>query len=624
MDIITLDTETYYDKQYSLSKLTTEEYIRDPRFEIIGVGIKFNKEPARWITVDPNLDEVSRRIKFAAELNAYNWSNAMVLMHNALFDGAILGWYFGIKPALWLDTLSMARPLHGSTIGVSLKALAEHYGIGVKGAEVLQALGKHAKDFTATELIQYGLYCVNDVELTYRLFGKLKDDCNARELRLIDAALRMFIEPVLELDGELLTRHLSSVQAKKAELLERVEAVAGKDALMSNVQLATVLKSLGVAPPMKNSPAAAKRGEVKMTYAFGKTDKGFTDLLDHDNPMVQAVVAARLGVKSTLEETRTERLIGLSERGPLPIPLSYYGAFVTGRLSGSDKLNFQNMPRKGTIRKAIRAPRGYKIIASDSSNIELRVNHTLAGQLDSVEAFKNKRDLYCEFASILYGRTVMKPHDGMTPEEQEWHGSARQMGKLAHLSLGYGCGWEQFQKICRLNKVYIDEDESRRIVKLWRKTYNKIPALWDQCEKVIGAIYRGESGLLAGLLWYDSTGITLPSGRKIRYTGLRQTGDGWEYLNRRVPVKLYGAKVVENICQALAADIICDQWLAIAKRGIRVVLQVHDELVMIAKTLDAEQVKSLATKAMSTSPVWWPEIPLAAEAGVSERYGDAK
>ena len=152
MDIVTLDFETYYDKEYSLSRLTTEAYIRDPRFEIIGVSVKVNDNPSDWYSGDdPG--------KF---LQSLDFSDKAILCHHTHFDGAILAWHLGIKPKLWLDTLSMAKAVNGTTVSGSLSAQASYYRLGSKGDEVLNAIGMHRADFTTEQLARYGRYCCND------------------------------------------------------------------------------------------------------------------------------------------------------------------------------------------------------------------------------------------------------------------------------------------------------------------------------------------------------------------------------------------------------------------------------------------------------------------------------
>jgi DNA polymerase III epsilon subunit-like protein len=316
--MLTIDFETYYDSEYSLSKMTTEEYIRDPRFEVIGVSVKRDTDKARWFT-----GTFKDTQKWLAQ---FDWDEEVVLAHNAAFDMAILNWHFDIRPKRIADTLSMARALDGPDAGNSLAKLAERHGAGVKGDEVIHALGKRRLDFSPSEIERYGQYCVNDVELTYKLFEKMAEGFPLVEFRLIDLTIRMFTEPELALNTAALDAHLNTVKAKKDELMAAV--AADKSQLMSNPKLANLLESMGVEPPKKISPTTGKE-----TWAFGKNDEKFKALLEHTNPAVQAVVAARMGVKSTLEETRTERFIGISKRGKLPIPLRYYAAH-TGRWGG--------------------------------------------------------------------------------------------------------------------------------------------------------------------------------------------------------------------------------------------------------------------------------------------------
>ena len=196
MELITIDFETYYDKDFSLSKLTTEEYIRGWEFEVIGVGIKRNNEPTEWAS--------GTHEQIRDYLLSFDWANAMVVAHNTLFDGAILSWLFGIKPKIWADTMLMSRAVRGVVEKHSLRDTANHYGLGIKGTEVLAAKGKRREDFTSEELSRYGDYCVNDVELTNKIFNKLIRGFPKQELRVIDKTLRMFIDPILELDLGLL------------------------------------------------------------------------------------------------------------------------------------------------------------------------------------------------------------------------------------------------------------------------------------------------------------------------------------------------------------------------------------------------------------------------------------
>lgn len=314
MDIITIDYETYYDQEYSLSKLTTEEYIRDPRFEVIGLAVKVNDGPTQHHTGD-----YQSTLTF---LRQFDWANSAMLAQNTMFDGAIHNWRFGIKAKAYFDTMCMARTQLGTEVSVSLAKLSEHYGLGVKGHEVVAAKGKKRKDFSTSDLHQYiAGYCVNDVELTYKLFKRLMVGFPKIELKVIDVTLRMFIDPIVELDILALEGHLYNTKQMKEKLI--VDSGYTKKELMSNPKFALALESLGVVPPMK------KNAKGLDAYAFAKTDKGFQDLLEHEDTRVQALVAARLGNKGTLEETRTERFIGIAKRGSLPAPIKYFAAHTS-------------------------------------------------------------------------------------------------------------------------------------------------------------------------------------------------------------------------------------------------------------------------------------------------------
>ena len=606
MNILTIDFETFYDKQFSLTKLTTEEYIRDERFQTIGVSVKRNDEPAVWFS---GSDDETREF-----LSAYNWEESLGLAHNAMFDAAILSWKYAIRPRGWLDTLSMARSHHGSEVGGSLKRLAEHYELGQKGTEVVDALGKRREDFTKQELQAYGAYCINDVELTYKLFHALGEHFSESEFKLIDATVRMFSEPVLELDLPLLEQHLEEVKDKKASLL--AACMADKDTLMSNEKFAKLLWGLGVEPPMKISPATGKE-----TYAFAKTDEAFKALQEHEDERVQALVAARLGTKSTLEETRTQRFIDIGKRGSLPVPLRYYAAH-TGRWGGDDKLNLQNLPRKSMLKQAIMAPEGYVFIDSDSSQIEARTLAWLAGQNDLVEAFEKGEDVYRIMASKIYH----KPEEEITADE-------RFVGKTTILGAGYGMGAEKFHKQLKTFGKDIPVDTCRRILDTYRSAYPMIPKLWKEGQKCLEALVQGRSTTFGkhsqAVNFLPFIGFELPSGMFLKYQDIKETADlqnplgsQFEYKTRQGWIKIYGGKVVENVCQAVARCVIGEQLLRISKRY-RVVLTVHDAIACIAREEEAEEAVAYVSECMRWRPDWCSTLPLNCETGYGKRYGES-
>jgi DNA polymerase I-3'-5' exonuclease and polymerase domains len=621
--MLTIDFETYWDKDFSLSKMTTESYIRAPQFEVIGVSIKKDNGPIEWVSGDDQI------IKQA--LLERGAQNDVCVAHNAAFDMAIMNWRYGIRPRVIVDTLSMSRPITGLSVGGSLRALGEYFGIGEKGTEVYNTQGKHRKDFTPEELERYGRYCQQDVNLTYQLLQKLLPLSTAQEMYLIDLTIRMFTEPVLQLNSELLETHLEKVKADKQALLDSV-AHGDRSAFMSNDKFAELLRAEGVEPPTKVSEKTGKTA-----YAFAKTDAGFQALLDHPNERVQALASARLGLKSTLEETRTQAFLDIARRGPMPVMLNYYGAANTGRMSGGDGTNPQNLPRGGALREAICPPEGYTLVACDSSQIEARTLAWFAGQNDLVEAFANGEDIYSKFASSVYGKPINK-HEH--PEE-------RHVGKTCILGLGYGTGALKLHNALANGfiKVYMPQAECDRIVKLYRSQYDAIPRLWKDCQNAIANMYNGYDSTVGVAIRLPVSGadhtILLPNGMKLRYPDLKcETNDRgfpeYSYQKKRFRARLYGGALTENLIQSLARIIVAYQMCKIKQeldktckakadgKIRRVVHMVHDEVIVVVPDEEAQEVKHMMETIMSTPPKWAPTLPVSCEAGLGKTYGEAK
>ena len=617
MRIITLDLETYYTKDLGFRTQTTEEYIRDKRFEVIGMGIKVEGGPVDWFS--------GTREELHKQLLTYDWRTSALLCHNTLFDGAVLKWWFNISPAMYLDTLCMARALHGVDVGGSLAALAKRYNIGEKGTEVDDAIGKKRSDFSVEELQRYGEYCKNDVALTHKLFSIFKETFPPAEMALIDLTLRMFTHPILRVDDELLVSRLAEIKEEKIRLLgtlkERLnctdeESVRKK--LASNNQFAEILVSLNIKPPMKTSVATGNQ-----TFALAKTDEGFITLSEHTDSFVQQLCAVRLGTKSTIEESRITRFIDVGNRnkGCLPIPLKYYGAH-TGRWSGSDKVNFQNLPsrdkKKKTLKNAVVAPDGYVIINCDSSQIEARVLAWLAGQDDLVEAFAQGRDVYSEFATKIYEMPVSKDN----PVE-------RFVGKTCILGLGYGTGALKLQHTLKTQPPGADltEERCKEIVSLYRTENSKVTKLWNECDSTLNDLsswpdkkspyYLGRN---RAVRIYPGE-IRLPNNLSIRYLDLLSEEGKMTYTSRKGQINIWGGTVVENVVQALARIIVGEQMVKLSARY-RTVLTVHDAAVIVVPEDEAQEAVDFTVGIMSAPPAWAVGLPVACEAKYAYSYGD--
>lgn len=614
MDIYTIDLETYYDKDYSLSKLTTEEYINDPRFELIGLSIKKNECTAEWYS----------GADVAGFLKGFNFSGSMVVCHNTMFDAAILDWKYGVKPKVWADTMSMARFVRGVHESASLAALAKAYGLGEKGIEVINALGKRRQDFSTAELARYGEYCINDVNLTFALFKRLLPSVPKSELKLIDLTLRFFVEPVICVDPAVLKERLTAIRAEKDGALQSLQLELGvstnekvRELLSSNKKFTELLTARGITVPTKTSPATGKQ-----IPALGKKDSGFIDLQNVDNPFVQLLCSVRLGTKSTMEEGRVENFLAIAERnkGKLPIPLFYCGAH-TSRWGGGDQINLQNLPSRDPKKKALKnsmvAPPGYVIINCDSSQIEARIVAWFAGQQDMLDAFKNKQDVYRLMASRIYN----KPPEEITPEE-------RFLAKTVVLGCGYGTGWKKLQSELKAAGVEMSDEDCQMIINIYRNTNADIKRLWwdiDLCLKKMNNKVEYEFGKHKCLKFY-SDGIELPSGYVIQYpefgSFLEEDKPKYFYIGRKGKTFLWYGTILENTVQGLARCVVAEQMLEIAKRY-KVALTVHDSVVVVCKEEEREAATQYIEQCMSKTPSWAEGLPVSCESGWGLSYGAA-
>ena len=630
MDTITLDCETFYRKRdYSLSKIPTQVYIEDSRFEVIGIAVKVNDGPTEWFS--------GSKEQTKQWLGRYDWDKSAVCAHNAMFDMSILNIVFGIRPKRIYDTLSMARAIHGMEVGGSLKALAIKYDIGEKGTEVDDADGKQRKDFTPKQLAQYGEYCKNDVELTYQLLCRFSRKFDPVELHLIDMTVRMHSEPKFVLDVYALEANLHTVKTEKERLLAEVAVWLAeekgvlvkeidneilKQDLRSNPRFAKLLESYGVEVPMKpKKPTKVNPNPTGETYAFATTDEGFKELEGHEDLRIQTLYAARVGIKSTLEERRTERFIAMARSvGYLAVPLLYYGA-LTGRWAASDKINLQNIPRKSKLKEAIMAPEGYVIVGADLSNIELRVGLYFAGQKEKLQLLADGMDLYKDFASSAFD----VPYDEVDDEQ-------RFIGKTSQLSLIYGVGAVKLRAAIKSGSgTDIGWGEAQRIVTLYREEYSKVAAAWDKSNDVIHWLWSlshetfaakgtqksksfGTDPLLLDV--HNLYGIRLPSGMYLPYPDLQKVEKTNEmsYATRNGRARIYGAKCFQNTVQALARCVMGEAMVRIHKRY-PVALTIHDACYCVVPEGEAEEARRFIIHELRKEPAWAPGIPLDAEGG---------
>lgn len=610
MDIITLDFETYFDKDYTLVKLTTEEYVRDERFEVLGCGVRFSTDGSlHWYRGD-DLKTMLRGLNERA-----------VLAHHAHFDGLILNHHFGVRPKYWLDTLSMARMVIGNHLPKGLGVLAKHFGLPEKNIPYHLFKGKHWHELTPEIQQQISSGCLHDVDLTYTIFTELFKYFPRCEYPLIDMTIRMFTEPVLEGDLKLLGEIWHEENNKKTDL--RKELGVTETQLQSNDQFAELLRGVGIEPDLKQS----KSNPEKLTYAFAKTDQFIRDLQDEDS-QAGSLVRARLGVKSTIIQTRASRFGNMAYRGAMPVYINYCGAHTT-RWSGGDKSNWQNLKRGDRLRESISAAKGFVCVVVDASQIECRILNQFAGQKDVIQRFKNNEDPYVHIASQFYGETIYKPSKD-DPRKQELE-AKRGTGKQLELSCGYGAGDETIQTTAKLGiygpPVYMPLQEAGRAKELYRSTHVQVTRLWSTAGRLIARLAGGPP-----MDW--DYGVSIrdgrlygPGGQWIDYTTLKYDKElkSWVFKKRNGWKTIWGGFLVENLIQFLARIHLSETMVRLQRAGIpKICLCTHDDIFAIVPERDGQAWLDYMIQELSTSPEWMPEVPLAAEGDIGRTYGEAK
>lgn len=620
------DWETFYDADYTLRTLTIPEYILDPRFEEIGISLKLPGAPARWVT--------GTRDYIHSVLSKIPWHRVRFVAHNAVFDGSVLEWKYGFKPAAYLCTMMGSRPYVQPYVGsMSLHGVGQYMNLPMtKGDDVIAAKGKRRLDFEPADLIAYGRYSNNDNEMAWlikeRLDGWLPDD----EKYLLDLTIKKFVRPRLVLDRDVIEARLADLEVKSAMILGKAKVLGcPPTSLRSRDKFAAALQRYGVTAETKVS----KRTGLP-TFAFAKVDEQMIDLLIHSDLRVRTLAEAKIFASATMETKRLERFRTLHDldvggRCLLPIPLLFYGAH-TGRFSGYDKINVQNLTRvkrdkatgeilAGHLRFALKAPPGYSIVAADLSNIEARIVATLAKCLHLVEGFRQGRDQYAEFASRIYGRLITKANE-----------IERFVGKTCILGLGYGMGAPKFGMQMKIARVKMGDDMTRRVVYLYRDTYREIPQLWADLESMMHFCITNKGFHSWGPITFMHERIMLPNGMSLIYPGLhvsRTTGRlTFNAMRGKAkiasPTSLWGGGVTENVVQALAKIVISTAEVKLARLGLRAVTQSHDELVYCVPTENVKLIIQAIDAVLCDQVPWLPDLPVACEIKSGPSYGDAK
>lgn len=600
MNKLYLDFETFFDVGYSLTKMTTAEYVHSPEFKVWGVGVKWNDtKQSEWY----NYEEIPDLFE------QYDWEDMAVVCHNTLFDAYILTQIYKVYPKYYYDTAAMSRGLYPNE-SASLKNVCERLfptdTTMRKGEELVTAKG--IRDLDPQLETTIAGYCIQDVDLTHAIFQKMAEGYPQSELDLIDMTVRMFVEPQITLDRGLLIQHKEQVAAETAEKIEASGTT--REVLASQPKFAAHIESLGITVPTKKSP---RTGE--MIPAFSKNDAAYLQMM-RAYPEHQHIWDGREAVKSRIEETRAERFLSaVNPDGTFSVPLRYYAAH-TGRFGGSEKINLQNLPRGSKLRSALTAKEDHYLYIVDLSNIEARMLAWLANEESLLMSFAAGEDVYSKFASEIYNRPITKENK-----------LERYVGKTAILGLGYGMGKDRYQATLKNGSPSVDvtDNTALAIVSQYRAMYPNIPRLWNACKQMLYSMLNADKREPRyGPLKIIHNAIKLPNGMFLKYPHLTFTAGEFLYRSsfNKTPIRTHGPRLCENIIQALARIVITNQMLTIKEElpTLDVVLTVHDEIICSGTQEGADMILDTIMSIMKSPPGWCETLPLDAEGGYSTVY----
>lgn len=633
--IACIDFETYYDKEYSLRSkaLSTTDYIRHENYKTHCMGVQFDDWSRPLVVAGDDIADL---------LHEIDWNETAFLGHHTQFDGLIATHHYGIRPAFWLDTMSMSRTVFGTDVSHSHINLSERLGRKAKQRADALVNTMGLRDLPDEVLDALADYCGDDVSECLANFRDLAKVVSEDELRIIDATIRMYTEPMLRINGDRVAAVLAKEVEKKADAFDAAREVIAEHVRLDEIdgngdlhiktlksanKFAEQLRELGVEPPTKVSKRQSETaGHEVRAFAFSKNDLEFKALEKHPNARVRALVKGRIHAKSELIEARSRRILNYAGQ-PVPIYLGYWAAH-TGRWGGGDKVNWQNLPRRGDgveLRLSIEAPIGCLLVISDASQIEARLNAWDSGQWDKVEAFARGVDVYRESAAKGYN----KPYEEITDDE-------RFVFKTMELGGGYGAGHSRINHMFRIGQfgppLEQTIEETRDLVSVWRMNNAAIVQNWKKVENDVRTAFLSETTVESGAVTYQGYKgdgfMHLPGGTYVRYPRVGYDPDSGQMFCKRgnADIKLWGGILVENRIQALARKLLVWNILEIERcaheAGIdhRWVGTTHDELMYVVGKSYAQEFGKIVKEVMCSVPPWAEGLPVDAKVEVSPNY----
>jgi len=583
MKTFAVDFESYYDKTCSISILGPLGYFSHPDFDAYMVSV-VGDDGFSWVG-DPK---------------EFNWGlleNSIVLSHNASFDetlyffGVNKGWWSSVEVHNWFCTADMVaycglpRSLKNST--------AELFDMEVSKETRDSMMGRRWENMEPDFRKEVEEYALKDSELCLQLWEELESKWPDVE-RTISNVNRRIVQRGLPIDIKLLKKQKETIAEK---LFETEQSIPWKNEfpMLSRKAFNAECRKNGIEPP----ESLALTDEVANAWIeeHGENHVWIRSVRDY-----RRINALKKKLDSFDYATLSDdRFYG---------GCMYFGAH-TGRWSGSGgNLNLQNLPRGEmfgvNLRHLIKPKKGNALVVADLSQIEVRTLSWLANDTGALEEIEEADDIYEVFAR----RFDMWQGEGVFSEEAP---SIRHKTKTMVLGCGYGVGFKRFASISGMS-----EGEAEDAVKLYRRTMPKVVGLWNKLTRKIHLCYSNQTPFT----------YTLPSGREMNYGYIQaalQNGRR-EYFARifkgpkKIPMKLWGGLMAENLSQALARDVFANILIELDKAGHKVIFHVHDEVVIECAEEKAEEVLNSTLEIMSAPPSWIPNLPIQGEGKIVNKY----
>ena len=642
IDILCLDFETYFDTEYSLKKMSTIEYINDPRFELTGLGLYIsfmeNDTPDFYDVSWPKFfrpDKIDEAFSDCQSISGEHFDKHTVIVQQARFDITILQTKFGIVPKYIIDLKDLASH-YDARMSHRLADMAKLFGLKHKG-DTMQFKGLHWDTMTEEQRKDLAEYTINDVEIETDLFKILLPKLTnpVIESQLMRHTIDLWLHKRFAVDIKSATKLKTKMRTQMAKTIKDSGHTPKELRSKKFVGYFEAALPNGEQVPMKQG----KRGNIP---ALAKNDEACQQLVVHPKKEVRDLVLARLACRSwPTHIKRVQSLISqtMANGGLLRVPLTYYAAH-TGRWGGSEKINLHNMggagrrgvghdPLIGQLKEVLGAIPGCVLGIADSSQIEARLLAWLAGQMDLLNGFARGEDVYSEFATTLFRFPIRKPKKTDPSLLARYLEIKRGFGKDSILGCGYGMGAIRFHGDCLKNpslRPLFDSGQYdfkfiEKLVKTYRTKYSKIPEYWGKVERAFKQCIRFPHleptvGPVTFRCKNAEVQIELPSSRVLYYRHCR--------IDKKKSIKyhggaLWGGSITENIIQSVARDLLGFWILECERAGLSVVLHIHDSIITLMPEDKVEEQSKLLDTVMCSLPDWAEGFPAAIDPVVLNR-----